>query len=255
MAILLVVGAQGRVGGDFSISCLRLASGQPTVCRHAGRQAVPRHSSSAPFPFRQAWPSSPPRPRENPMDAGRSAGVADDVPSLDGSREASSPRRSPPRLRRPGDSRGRVSLLWWILRPAAPNDKSFRRVYRSSARWREETFSWNYDMPKGGKIGSGTGHRVGSTACWRDGRGMAAQRLEPQRRRQQRFPIVMIAADAIGYRLHSHSHRPGQNVTGLSTNSPALIGKRLELLMAGVPSVSTSGVCSSTPCFLPASHS
>jgi putative ABC transport system substrate-binding protein len=45
-----------------------------------------------------------------------------------------------------------------------------------------------------------------------------------------RIPIVMIAADPIGSGFITTLNRPGQNVTGLSTNSPALIGKRLELL-------------------------
>ena len=57
-----------------------------------------------------------------------------------------------------------------------------------------------------------------------------------------RIPIVMIAADPVGSGFIATLNRPGQNVTGLSTNSPALIGKRLELLRQAFPQVSTLGV-------------
>lgn len=54
-----------------------------------------------------------------------------------------------------------------------------------------------------------------------------------------KIPIVMVSADPIGSGFIATLNRPGQNVTGLSTNSPALIGKRLELLTQAFPQVAT----------------
>ena len=52
------------------------------------------------------------------------------------------------------------------------------------------------------------------------------------------IPIVMIAADPIGSGFIATLNRPGHNITGLSTNSPVLIAKRLELLRQAFPKVS-----------------
>ena len=53
-----------------------------------------------------------------------------------------------------------------------------------------------------------------------------------------RIPIVVIAADPIGSGFIASLNRPGHNITGLSTNSPVLIGKRSELLRQAFPKVS-----------------
>ncbi len=52
------------------------------------------------------------------------------------------------------------------------------------------------------------------------------------------IPIVMIAADPVGLGLVKGLNRPGGNVTGLSTNAPNLMGKRLGLLKEALPSAS-----------------
>src|SRR3972149_3190462 len=52
----------------------------------------------------------------------------------------------------------------------------------------------------------------------------------------QTIPIVMaISTDPVGARLVASLARPGGNVTGFSTMSPELSGKRLELLREAVP--------------------
>ena len=55
----------------------------------------------------------------------------------------------------------------------------------------------------------------------------------------QTIPIVMaISTDPVGARLVASLARPGGNVTGFSTMSPELSGKRLELLREAVPGLS-----------------
>jgi len=55
----------------------------------------------------------------------------------------------------------------------------------------------------------------------------------------QTIPIVMTAAtDAVGTKFVASLARPGGNVTGFSTISPELCGKRLELLREAVPGLS-----------------
>ena len=50
------------------------------------------------------------------------------------------------------------------------------------------------------------------------------------------IPIVMAQnADPVGAGLVSSLRRPGGNITGLTTQDPDLIGKRLELLLEIVP--------------------
>src|SRR5947199_4326052 len=57
------------------------------------------------------------------------------------------------------------------------------------------------------------------------------------------IPIVMAAAgDPVGSELVASLARPGGNVTGLSTFTPELAGKRLQLLKEGVPGVSRVAV-------------
>jgi len=57
------------------------------------------------------------------------------------------------------------------------------------------------------------------------------------------IPIVVImASDAVGLGLASNLARPERNVTGLSTQSAELFGKRLELLMEIVPGLARVGV-------------
>jgi putative ABC transport system substrate-binding protein len=49
------------------------------------------------------------------------------------------------------------------------------------------------------------------------------------------LPVVMIAADPVHSGFIAALNRPGGNITGLSTDSPELIGKRLELLKQMFP--------------------
>jgi len=57
------------------------------------------------------------------------------------------------------------------------------------------------------------------------------------------IPIVMVVpGDPVGNRLVESLARPGGNITGLSTMSPQLAGKRLELLKEIVPRLSHVGV-------------
>jgi len=59
------------------------------------------------------------------------------------------------------------------------------------------------------------------------------------KRETQTIPIVMaISSDPVGTGLVASLARPGGNVTGNSTISPELSGKRLELLMEAVPGLS-----------------
>ena len=51
------------------------------------------------------------------------------------------------------------------------------------------------------------------------------------------IPIVFGGSDPAGQGLVGSLARPGGNITGLSFNDPALMGKRLELLKAAVPGV------------------
>ena len=51
------------------------------------------------------------------------------------------------------------------------------------------------------------------------------------------IPIVFTAPDPVGQRLVAGLAQPGGNLTGVSFQDPELIGKRLELLKAAVPSV------------------
>jgi putative ABC transport system substrate-binding protein len=56
------------------------------------------------------------------------------------------------------------------------------------------------------------------------------------------IPIVVFGGDIVGAGLVSSLARPGGNVTGLTSISPDLSGKRLELLKDAVPKVSRVGV-------------
>ena len=51
------------------------------------------------------------------------------------------------------------------------------------------------------------------------------------------IPIVFGGSDPVGQGLVGSLARPGRNITGLSFNDPALMGKRLELLKTAVPGV------------------
>src|SRR5215813_9029788 len=52
------------------------------------------------------------------------------------------------------------------------------------------------------------------------------------------IPVVMIAADPVELGLIKSLNRPGGNITGLSTNAPNLMGKRLGLLKEALSNVS-----------------
>jgi ABC-type uncharacterized transport system substrate-binding protein len=56
------------------------------------------------------------------------------------------------------------------------------------------------------------------------------------------IPIVMVAADPVEAGFVRSLAKPGGNITGLSTNSPTLMGKRLELLREAAPRVSRVSV-------------
>jgi putative ABC transport system substrate-binding protein len=56
------------------------------------------------------------------------------------------------------------------------------------------------------------------------------------------IPVVMIAADPEGLGLIASLGHPGGNVTGLSTHSPELMGKRLELVREALPRMSRVAV-------------
>jgi ABC-type uncharacterized transport system substrate-binding protein len=57
-----------------------------------------------------------------------------------------------------------------------------------------------------------------------------------------RIPVVMISADPEGLGLIASLGHPGGNVTGLSTHSPELMGKRLELVKEALPNMSRVAV-------------
>ena len=66
---------------------------------------------------------------------------------------------------------------------------------------------------------------------------------EAARRASSTIPIVVPAmGDPVGTGLVEGLSRPGGNITGLSTVSPELSGKRLELLAAAVPGLSRLAV-------------
>ena len=56
------------------------------------------------------------------------------------------------------------------------------------------------------------------------------------------IPIVMATGEALGSGVVSSLARPGGNVTGLSTNNPELVGKRLGLLKEAIPSMARVAV-------------
>jgi putative ABC transport system substrate-binding protein len=63
--------------------------------------------------------------------------------------------------------------------------------------------------------------------------------ISAAKQQTQTIPIVMTAAtDAVGTKFVASLARPGGNVTGFSTISPDLSGKRLELLREAVPGLS-----------------
>jgi putative ABC transport system substrate-binding protein len=68
---------------------------------------------------------------------------------------------------------------------------------------------------------------------------------EAAQRATSTIPIVMtIHADPVGSGLVASLASPGRNVTGLSTLSPELMGKRLQLLKEAVPGISRVAVLS-----------
>jgi len=67
----------------------------------------------------------------------------------------------------------------------------------------------------------------------------------PAQRATSTIPIVMLAhTDPVGSGLVASLARPGGNVTGLSTLSPEVMGKRLQLLKEAVPGISRVAVLS-----------
>jgi putative ABC transport system substrate-binding protein len=63
--------------------------------------------------------------------------------------------------------------------------------------------------------------------------------ISAAKQQTQTIPIVMTTAtDAVGTKFVASLARPGGNVTGFSTISPELSGKRLELLREAVPGLS-----------------
>jgi putative ABC transport system substrate-binding protein len=72
--------------------------------------------------------------------------------------------------------------------------------------------------------------------------GAAAVEAARQATRSAPIPIVMVAADPVELGLIASLGRPGGNITGVSTNSPVLMGKRFEILKEAVPRVSRVGV-------------
>jgi putative tryptophan/tyrosine transport system substrate-binding protein len=57
-----------------------------------------------------------------------------------------------------------------------------------------------------------------------------------------RTPIVMIAGNPLSLGLIASLAKPGGNITGLSTNSPELVGKRLQLVKDAFPQVTRLAV-------------
>jgi ABC-type uncharacterized transport system substrate-binding protein len=63
------------------------------------------------------------------------------------------------------------------------------------------------------------------------------------------IPIVFAAGDPVGSGLVESLARPGGNVTGLSSLSTDLAGKRLEIIKEGFPKVTRAAIlCSGTEC-------
>jgi len=61
------------------------------------------------------------------------------------------------------------------------------------------------------------------------------------------IPIVFaVAGDPVGNQLVASLSRPGGNVTGLSIQSPELVGKRVELLREMVPGLASLGLLMNT---------
>jgi putative tryptophan/tyrosine transport system substrate-binding protein len=68
---------------------------------------------------------------------------------------------------------------------------------------------------------------------------------EAARRTTSTIPIVMaIHSDPVGSGLVASLAKPGGNVTGLSTLSVELVGKRLQLLKEAIPGISRVAVLS-----------
>ena len=73
----------------------------------------------------------------------------------------------------------------------------------------------------------------------------AAPAPEAARRATSTIPIVMANHnDPVGSGLVASLARPGRNVTGMSTLSPELIGKRLQLFREAIPGISRVAVLS-----------
>src|SRR5262245_48897264 len=69
------------------------------------------------------------------------------------------------------------------------------------------------------------------------------QGIAAVKRQTQSIPIVMVnSSDPVGTRFVASLARPGGNITGTSTMSPELGGKRLELLREAVPQLSRVAV-------------
>lgn len=67
---------------------------------------------------------------------------------------------------------------------------------------------------------------------------IATPAIQPALSATRTIPIVALSADPVGVGLVASLARPGGNMTGVSTNSIALAGKRLELLREILPRVS-----------------
>jgi len=72
--------------------------------------------------------------------------------------------------------------------------------------------------------------------------GAAAVEAARQATTSATIPIVMVAANPVELGLIASLARPGGNITGVSTNSPTLMGKRFEILKETVPRVSRVAV-------------
>jgi putative ABC transport system substrate-binding protein len=64
-----------------------------------------------------------------------------------------------------------------------------------------------------------------------------AEATRAARQATRTIPIVMVAADPVALGLIVSLGRPGGNITGLSTNAPELMGKRLQILKEALPNV------------------
>jgi putative tryptophan/tyrosine transport system substrate-binding protein len=72
--------------------------------------------------------------------------------------------------------------------------------------------------------------------------GAAAVEAARQATTSVTIPIVMVAANPVELGLIASLARPGGHITGVSTNSPILMGKRFEILKETVPRVSRVAV-------------